>query len=529
MAELTGGFDTDADSDIEFEIPLLYLYQNAGTRTSVEFVYAYDDGGVRYSVYEALASFPAPINLLASDSGAGAVSLTWDDESETEDRFRLERKLTSEGSSGWDHLDDVGENTTSYTDDGSGNLSAPGAESYDYRARAERDDSQGLTTSDWSNTATIDLTTVAPTMVGISNVTASEISVEFTDESDNEVEFEVGRDNIAFAGDTQDPDNVIGRINSTTQSGTGTNYTYTDPIDNDAGAVNAEEGVVYDYVVRAVTEDGPGPWSGQSRDVELLPNQVTDLAVSNSVTDQLNLSWTDLVGENHYDIRRRVNGGSWTIIDNNVPDGTESYTDTNVNSSDDYEYEVRGANTEGTGAWSNTAGPISPVSSANPENLIPVGDATTAPGFSESDGDGDYYDEIDDAPGGSLDGNTVSISASNCNTNVESQRYDMENSSEPHSTSQTYTVQASTGGIGSGSVAVGLRDTVAGVTEKGSPPYTLSQSFVDTLIGNSNLDQAELVLEMSANSDCTSNCGEEFEVCDIPSRTCDRLYLEITN
>src|SRR5439155_9802615 len=70
----------------------------------------------------------APSNLAASVSGA-TVTLTWNDKSNNEDGFLLERK--KKGTNPWAVVQTLGVNVTSTTD-------TPGKGNWDYRVRASK-------------------------------------------------------------------------------------------------------------------------------------------------------------------------------------------------------------------------------------------------------------------------------------------------------------------------------------------------------------------------------------------------------
>ncbi|UII21158.1 RHS repeat-associated core domain-containing protein [Fulvivirga ligni] len=90
-------------------------------------------------IIESSVSINAPTNLLASLSGVNTVILSWDDNSNNETGFTVERRVMGSGSF---TVIDIGAGATSYTDAG---LSY--STSYEYRIKAYNNDNESTTTS----------------------------------------------------------------------------------------------------------------------------------------------------------------------------------------------------------------------------------------------------------------------------------------------------------------------------------------------------------------------------------------------
>lgn len=128
----------------------------------------------------------SPSNLTAATVSSSKINLTWIDNSDNEQVFRIERS-TNAGST-WSSLNTVSMNNTSYSDTG---LTA--STEYHYRVRAEN----SLGNSDYTNT--INATTVAalpisaPTNLVATAVSVSKIDLTWVDNSNNEENFKVER------------------------------------------------------------------------------------------------------------------------------------------------------------------------------------------------------------------------------------------------------------------------------------------------------------------------------------------------
>ncbi len=187
----------------------------------------------------------APSALTVTTTSETSISLSWSDNSDNEDGFKIER---SPDGSTWTQIGTVGENVTTYEDTG---LTCE--TTYYYRVRAHNADGD----SAYSNTvsgSTDDCPLeppAAPSDLTISQITESSISLSWSDNSDNEDGFQIERspDEIAWA--------QIGTVaaDMTIYTDTdllpGTTYHYRVHAYNDAGASD------YTDVVTAATTSAP--------------------------------------------------------------------------------------------------------------------------------------------------------------------------------------------------------------------------------------------------------------------------------
>jgi len=126
----------------------------------------------------------APSNLQATAVSANQINLTWNDNSNNETNFRIERRV---GGGGFSFLVSVGANTTNYTD----NAVSPNT-NYTYRVRAE----SLVGSSSFSNEAsatTPDIPPAAPSNLQASAISTNQINLTWSDNSNNETQFRIER------------------------------------------------------------------------------------------------------------------------------------------------------------------------------------------------------------------------------------------------------------------------------------------------------------------------------------------------
>jgi len=156
------------------------------------------------------APLPAPSGLNATAQSTSTISLSWNDNSSSEEGFNIER--SSNGST-WSSLANVGAGVSNYNN---GGLS-PGSTWY-YRVRAY----EGAEVSAWSNTAnatTLDVAPASPTGLNATAVSASRINLSWIDQAGNESGYRVERSANGVSGWSSIASNLS--ANSTSYSNTG--------------------------------------------------------------------------------------------------------------------------------------------------------------------------------------------------------------------------------------------------------------------------------------------------------------------
>jgi len=169
------------DSTTTLEIGVVYTSGNRGVRVSRL------TADIEYSVPNPVPADPSALSATASSTN---VTLTWTDNANNEDGFKIDR----DSGSGFTQIDTVGANVTSYAD------SSLSDGTYTYRVRA----TNATGDSGYSNAATAIVNTatvpVAPSNLS-ANASSSLIAVYWADNSGNEDYFDIerGLDGVNFS------------------------------------------------------------------------------------------------------------------------------------------------------------------------------------------------------------------------------------------------------------------------------------------------------------------------------------------
>lgn len=293
----------------------------------------YDPGGDNYvgtTSTDPEAPVVAPSNLRATAVSYDRIDLIWNDLSENEDGFSVERRF---GTTPFSQVAVLGPGSQQYVDTDNLNENTR----YYYRTRAFR---QGIQ-SDYSNEASA-VTAYSP-VLSPSNLTAStfsadSISLSWTDNSADEEGFLIER--------SQDGFTFLQRY------GTAANVTSW----NDSSLFPNTR---YYYRIRALKASIFSGYSNISSDVtaDVIPTAPSGLSAT-AWTDRLEivLSWSDTSdNEQGFRIERSVNGGGFQQLAATAPGATEHVDTSNLSPGTTYYYRVCAFNAMGISNYSNVA------------------------------------------------------------------------------------------------------------------------------------------------------------------------------
>ncbi|MFH1414075.1 MAG: fibronectin type III domain-containing protein, partial [Candidatus Omnitrophota bacterium] len=294
----------------------------------------------------------APSNLVAT-AGYAAIALAWNDNSNDETSFSINRYLSDPDSFSPQPSPDktipVGANIKTYSDTG---LTA--GKTYWYKVRAVRSG----TYSNYSNTASAKVLAyppIAPSVLKVTAVSATTISLEWIDNSFDETGFEIQRD----AGG--------GYINIATVDANVFTYSNTGLTAN----------TTYYYRVRAERNGTYSPWSNRVS-ATTNSNSVIAPEISYAIFDpqhfRISVGWFqagfDLTS---WRVERAPSEdpGSFTEIANISSSLGPGYYDYNIISNTTYYYRVRTERNGVYSSYSNTASATTPAASVvAPSNLV---------------------------------------------------------------------------------------------------------------------------------------------------------------
>ncbi|MDQ7053075.1 MAG: fibronectin type III domain-containing protein [candidate division KSB1 bacterium] len=341
-----------------------HTYTNPGTYTAVLTVT--DDNcatatdQVTITVNSGTPNPPAaPSNLTATAVSTSQIDLSWTDNSNNEDGFKIERK--DPGSTTFVEIAQVGANVTNYSDTGLNPNST-----YTYRVRAfNADGNSGYSNEASATTQSQPNPPAAPSNLTATAVSTSQIDLSWTDNSNNEDGFKIERKD---PGSTTFVEIAQVGANVTNYSDTGLNpnstYTYR------VRAFNADGNSGYSNEASATTQSQPNPPAA--------PSNLTATAVS---TSQIDLSWTDNSNnEDGFKIERKDPGSTTFVEIAQVGANVTNYSDTGLNPNSTYTYRVRAFNADGNSGYSNEASATTqtqPNPPAAPSNLTATAVSTS--------------------------------------------------------------------------------------------------------------------------------------------------------
>lgn len=293
-----------------------------------------------------------PTQLRATAVGTNQIDLLWNDVSNNELGFNVERASTEDGP--WSEIAALGSNTVAYAD-----TPLAADTTYYYRVRAFNAFGQ----TDYSNIAhatTLDFPPLGPTNLTAVAVSAYQVDLAWVDQSANEDGFTVER---ADASDGPWEDVGTAEVDATAFTDETviplTTYYYR------VVGFNSGGDSPYSNVVAVNTPDGP-------------PRAPANLMVITISPNQIELGWTDRsVNETGVEIERAPSGmGPWTLVGLTGPDAV-SFIDTGLDPLTTYYYRVRAVNNLGHSPYSNAASATTTITlPPAPANLLAVPGAT---------------------------------------------------------------------------------------------------------------------------------------------------------
>lgn len=293
-------------------------YENPGLLEGTRYDYrvkAILEGSVSdYCDPVSILTFPKAPSELEAEVVGSVVNLTWDDESDVEEGFNLERKEVSDND--FKPEATIGSNQTSYQD-----ATVDPDKSYVYRLQATLEDVGSLFTDEVSV-----LITAVPSGLQVTGVTPSQVTLIWTDNSSAESGYRLER----LHADTNWANSVNVNLGANTS-------TYSDSND-------VSEAQFYKYRVRTLYGERESEPSNVVSAVTPLVAP-TDLRATKDQYDPtvVTLSWNDNSGaEARYELQRKKEGEEFSGLVDIDPD-IETHTDRSPLEDETYTYRIRAA------------------------------------------------------------------------------------------------------------------------------------------------------------------------------------------
>ena len=333
-----------------------------------------------------LARPATPTNLAATAVSPTQIDLTWQDNSDNEDSFIIQRN-TVDHSPTYVVIATVGANETSFND------TTPNCDTlYYYRVLAHRSTSSPPESlpSDPANATTHACPPPnAPSSLSATASSQTQINLAWTDNSDDETNFRIERSPDGSAwGEIGTAAADATSYNDTTLS-CGSTYYYR------VRAYRSGDGLFSEYSNPANDTTAPCP----------PPAAPTGLSATAASTTQIDLTWTDNSSdETSFRIERSPDGSGWAEI-GFVGAGVTSYNDTGLVCATTYHYRVR-AYRSGDDQYSDYSNPDDDTTDACPPdppsnlNATAVSDTQIDLTWQDNSSDEDSF-HIERSPDGS--------------------------------------------------------------------------------------------------------------------------------
>jgi len=283
-----------------------------------------------------------PANLRLTAVSVNSASLAWDDKSNNEDGFKIERKTGPAGT--WSQIATVGTDVTTFENSG---LSE--STTYSYRVRAYNSAGD----SAYSNELNVLTLPAAPSNLTATAVHERRVNLSWADNSDGENGFRLERK--VGGGSWSTLTNLAANVTSYPDTGVVENTTYT-------------------YRVFAFNDSGDSASSNEATVITpeltppIAPSDLQALALS---ATSVRLTWMDnAYNESGFKIERKTGAaGTWAEVGTTGEDAT-SYTDSGLAELTTYFYRVRAYNEAGDSGYSNEASVTTPEN--RPKLRVPM-------------------------------------------------------------------------------------------------------------------------------------------------------------
>ena len=283
----------------------------------------------------------APYFLAATADSSSQISLKWYDNFGVETGVKVERKT---GNGAYGVVATLSPHAQSYVD-----ATVAGSTTYTYRVTAFNDAGNSPYTNESSVATPLGTVTptvpAAPTALAATAVSATQINLAWTDNSNNETGFTIEKLNGATGS-------VI-----TTLAANSTSYS----------DVNLTPGTAYSYRVNAVNAVGPSAYTSTATATtqSVIVTQTPPFApyylsaVANSST-QVTLNWYDNFGvETGVSVERQTANGPFTVVATLSPHAA-TYVDVAVAPNTTYTYRVASFNLGGNSPYTNISSALTP-------------------------------------------------------------------------------------------------------------------------------------------------------------------------
>ena len=267
-----------------------------------------------YSTNNSAVLFPPPTNLEVTQVSITSANLTWTDNSIGEEKFEIERKLSTEST--YVKVSEVtGSNTAtkSWIDTATiSNLT------FDYRLRAIK----GINNTAFI-TRSLENTFPAPTNLSVTQTSVINATIAWTDNSIGEDRFEIGR--------KLSTESSYIKIAEVTGSDT-TTKSWND--------LTVEPENIYDYRVSGIKETYNSSYITLTGFANTFPPP-TNLQYKKDNIYTINLNWSEICnGEDGFKIDKKTGTGDWITGFATVSENAISWSDTNAEINQTIEYRV---------------------------------------------------------------------------------------------------------------------------------------------------------------------------------------------